>query len=59
MITHVIGNLHKETETYKNEQMEVLEMKSKVMEGKNPLDEINSGYKMAEEKKSENFKTDQ
>ena len=29
--------------------MEVLKLKSTVMEGKNPLDEINSRYKMAEE----------
>lgn len=59
MVTHDTGNLNKEIEIIKKEKMGVLELKSTVIKkDKNPLDEINSRYKinrykMAEERISE------
>lgn len=46
---HNIGNLNTEIETKINRSSK--KVKSTVMEGDNPLDKINSRYKMAEEKR--------
>ena len=48
-MTHQIGNISKEKEIAKKNQMEILDLKSTITKMKSPLQGLNSRYELGEE----------